>query len=109
MEPNSARTDGPVEARIARLESDVSHLRSDVGEVKLDLRSLRDKLDGVSSQLIGRIDGATSQLSDRADHQDAKLDELRDDLARAKVWAVMLYMSLAALNFGALARGFGWI
>ena len=60
-------------------------------------------------QLVGRIEATTVQLTERADRQAAKVDALRDDLARSKVWALMLYMSLTALNFGALARGFGWI
>lgn len=98
-----------MEARIARLESDVSHLCSDAGEIKLDVRALRDKLDGVSLHLTNRIDAAAAQLNERADRQNSKIDALVNDLAKSKVWAVMLYMSLAALNFGALARGFGWI
>ena len=37
--------DYSVEARIARLESDVSHLGTDVADIKTDLRSLRDRMD----------------------------------------------------------------
>ena len=33
-----------MEARIARLESDVGHLRTDVADIKVDLRALRDKV-----------------------------------------------------------------
>lgn len=69
-----------MEARIARLESDVVHLRSDVGDFKIDIRVLRDKVEGV-----------------------------RDSIATAKIWALSLYMALAAVNLGTLARGFGWI
>ena len=76
--------DYPVEARIARLESDVSHLRADVADIKTDLRSLRDKTD-------------------------AKLDALTHAISRAQMWALMLYIALAAGVFGTMARGFGWI
>ena len=80
-----------MEARIARMESDISHVRSDVGEIKVDLRSLRDKVDDVDTRLSSRI------------------NSVKDTIANAKLWALMLYISLAALNFSALARGFGWI
>jgi uncharacterized coiled-coil protein SlyX len=80
-----------MEARIARLESDVAHIRSDVAELKTDVRSLRDKMDA------------------KFEAMSARLDKLHDSLASAKVWALMLYIALAGANFGALARGFGWI
>jgi hypothetical protein len=91
MEPDAAREHSPMEARIARIESDVAHLNSDVGEIKLDLRALRDKVDAIDARFT------------------VKFDEFRNEVSSAKIWALMLYMSLAALNFGALARGFDWI
>jgi outer membrane murein-binding lipoprotein Lpp len=76
--------DYSVEARIARLESDVSHLRTDVADIKTDLRSLRDRMD-------------------------AKFDALTHAISRAQMWALMLYIALAAGVFGTMASGFGWI
>jgi hypothetical protein len=81
----------PMEARIARLESDVAHLRSDVADIKLDVRSLRDKMDDLNAKLSDKIDG------------------VRNSIAGAKVWALLLYFALAGTMFGAMARGFGWI
>ena len=69
-----------MEARIARLESDMAHVRSDVAEIKTDLRSLRDRI-----------------------------DRLVESLASAKIWALVLYIALAGGLFSTLARGFGWI
>lgn len=69
-----------MEARIARLESDMAHVRSDVAELKTDLRSLRDRI-----------------------------DRLVESLAAARIWALVLYIALAGGLFGTLARGFGWI
>jgi hypothetical protein len=113
MEPDAAREDSPMEARIARIESDVAHLNSDVGEIKLDLRTLRDKVDELGAGLNGKIDAADTRLTGKIDALDTrltgKIDQLRNEISSAKIWALMLYMSLAALNFGALARGFGWI
>jgi hypothetical protein len=82
----SKEPDG-MEARIARLESDQSdlaHLRSDVGDLRTDVRGLRDRID-------------------------AKFDELRNSIASAKTWALLLYIALAGALFGTLALGFGWI
>ena len=67
-----------MEARIARLESDVGHVRTDIAEMKLDIRSLR-----------------------------GKAEDIKDSVASAKIWALTLYIALAAVNLGALARGFG--
>jgi uncharacterized coiled-coil protein SlyX len=80
-----------MEARIARLESDVAHLRTDVSDLRADVRSLRDKLDAMAERF------------------DAKFDGLKESLANAKIWALFLYIALAAVNLGTLARGFGWI
>jgi hypothetical protein len=34
---------------------------------------------------------------------------VRDSIAAAKIWALVLYMALAGGMFGTMARGFGWI
>ncbi|MEO8464567.1 MAG: hypothetical protein ABI640_04445 [Gammaproteobacteria bacterium] len=73
-----------MEARIARLEADVAHLRTDVGDIKVDLRTLRGRMD-------------------------TKLDALTGKITSAKVWALLLYFTLAAGVFGTVARAFGWI
>jgi len=73
-----------MEARIARLESDVGHLRTDVADIKVDVRSLRDKMDAMFTKLSEKIDGAMR-------------------------WAIALYVALAAAMLGAMGRGFGWI
>ena len=70
----------PMEARIARLEADVAHVRTDIADIKVDVRTLRDKMDA-----------------------------LKDSIAAAQVWALVLYIALAAGMFGTMARGFGWI
>ncbi|HEY5569175.1 MAG TPA: hypothetical protein VIM81_18270 [Gammaproteobacteria bacterium] len=71
-----------MEARIARLESDVAHLRTDMADVK--------------------VDGSEQRL-------DAKIEKLGDSLSAAKVWALALYIALAAAMLGTMARGFEWI
>ena len=73
-----------LEARIARLESDVAHLRTDVSDIKADLRT-------------------------RFDRVDSRMDGLTESIWRAQIWALLLYIALAAGVFGTMARGFGWI
>jgi len=91
-----------MEARIARLESDIGHLRSDVTEVKVDLRSLRD-------QLNSRIDWLAEQTNNRFDSVITKIDALSDAVASTRTWTLTVLVIFAALISGAMARGFGWI
>ena len=84
-----------MESRIARLESDVAHLRSDVAEIKVDLRSMRDKIDA-------KMDSMNSNLLE-------KIQAVKDSIAAAKVWALILYFALAGGMLATMARGFGWI
>ena len=131
MDPDAAQTDSPMEARIARIESDVSHMRTDVADIKVDLRSLRDRVDGaettlrgeiksVEVTLRGEIKGLESTLRGEIKGVESTLrseiESLRDgqgilkaEIASAKIWGLFLYIALAAANAGALARGFGWI
>lgn len=81
------RPEAEMEARIARLESDVSHIRTDIGEVKTDLRRLDAKIDAVKDTLM----------------------VVKDEIASTKVWALVLYIALAAGLFGTMGRGFGWL
>ena len=102
-----------MEARIARLESDVTHLLSSVTDIKADLRGLRDRMDAGHARLSERVDAASSELHKKLDgaltQLNAKFDGLRESFASAKVWALLLYIALAAVNLGTLARGLGWI
>jgi predicted nucleic acid-binding Zn-ribbon protein len=84
MVAEKASEKNAVEARIARLESDVGHLRTDVADIKVDLRALRDKMDNSFERLDSKIDSKSN-------------------------WALGLYLALAVGMFGAMARGFGWL
>jgi hypothetical protein len=81
-------SDGPItpsggdgmEARIAKLESDVSHIQSDIRDIKDDLKRLPDKLDSI-----------------------------KDAISSAKIWAILLYVALAASLLYVMAHGFKWL
>jgi chromosome segregation ATPase len=116
-----------MEARIARLESDVSHLRTDVADIKVDLRALRDKVDGVETSLRGEIKGLEKSLqgeikdlekSLRGEITDLKDDNsslrhdiaaVRVEIASAKSWGLALSMTLTGVMLTVMARGFGWM
>lgn len=73
-----------MEARVARLESDVAHLLSAVAEIKAGLLALRDRMD------------------DRMDRLESKLES-------RLVWTLSLQLAFGAGILGAMARGFGWL
>jgi hypothetical protein len=102
MAAGPVAAESSMEARIARVESDVTHLLSDVTEIKADVRGLRDRMDAGNAKLAERIDAVASQLN-------AKIDVVKDSLAAAKTWALILYVALAATMLGTMARGFGWL
>jgi outer membrane murein-binding lipoprotein Lpp len=91
-----------MEARIARLESDVAHMRADLADIKSDGRALRDRLEQWSASLNAKIDRVSEQLN-------AKVDKLKDEIHSLKTWALLLYFALAAGMYATLARAFGWI
>jgi hypothetical protein len=66
--------------QIAELRADVRHIQSDTTDIKAEVR-------------------ATNQ----------RIDELKDSLASAKVWALGLYTALSGSLLYVLARGFKWL
>jgi hypothetical protein len=109
-----------MEARIARLESDVTHLLSDVADIKAHVRGLRDRVEIGNTKSMERTDSAANRLDHQFDKvasdMDAKfqrlgdkIDRLTQSLARTQVWAVLLCVALAGGLAGTMARGFGWM
>jgi hypothetical protein len=70
-------------------------------------------MDSLEARLIGRIDALEEREKGRIDALDTKLtgriDRLERDLASAKVWALLLYITLAGAVYGTLARTMGWL
>ena len=89
-----------------------------------DVRALRDrgdnlgvrldtKIDAVWLRLDAKIDALASRTEARFDalasRTEARFDALADSIATAKVWALLLYITLATATFGTMARAFGWL
>jgi hypothetical protein len=69
-----------MEARLAKLEAHVEHLQADVGEIKGDVKLLTSTAYKIS-----------------------------ESIGTAKVWAMVMYIGLAAVMLGVMAKGFGWL
>jgi chromosome segregation ATPase len=76
-EDMSADERSHLEIQVAELRADVRHVQSDTTEIKTELR-------------------ATNQ----------RMDDLKDSLASAKIWALGLYVALSGSMFYVMARGF---
>lgn len=98
-----------MEARIARIESDVAHLRTDVADIKVDLRSLRDKVDSVEATSRGEIKDVHTSLLEKLDSLKDGQASLKAEIASAKIWALFLYITLAGMMLTVMARGFRWM
>jgi len=94
-----------IEARIARLESDVGHVLTNVTEIKTDVRDLRARMDAKFDAVAGNFKG----VDDKFDRLNDKLDRISDGISAAKISGLLLYFGLAATLLGVMARGFGWI
>lgn len=71
---------GDMESRLAKLEANMEHVQSECIDIKAEVRTVRDKVDNV-----------------------------KDAIASAKVWALILYIGLAGVLLLAMARGFEWL
>jgi hypothetical protein len=98
-----------MEARVARLEADVAHLRGDVADIKADVRTLRDKMDTMAERVDAKFDALRAEIAATNITLRDGLAATNDRIANAKVWALVLYFTLAAGTFGTMARAFGWI
>jgi hypothetical protein len=64
------------------------------------------KIDAFHSELSSKIDAGDSRLSEKID---AVANRLSGKIDSLRVWAVTLYIALAATMLGTMARGFGWL
>jgi hypothetical protein len=48
------------------------------------------------------------RLESKFDSLQGAFSDIKDELANKKVWALVLYIALAAGTFSTMARAFGW-
>jgi hypothetical protein len=92
------------------MNSEIGGLRSDMNSEIGGLRSdMNSEIGGLRSDMNSEFGRLRSDTDSRFEGVHVEIAGLKDDLASAKVWALTLYIALAAVNLGTLARGFGWI
>jgi uncharacterized protein YlxW (UPF0749 family) len=88
--PANEKVDLDLAVQVAELRADVRHVQSDTTDIKAELRVTNQRLDSLSQKT------------------DERLEQIKDSLASAKVWALGLYSTLAGSLLYVLARGFRW-
>jgi hypothetical protein len=70
-------------------------------------------MDAMNTGLTQRVDAMNAGLTQRMDTMnerfEKRLTDLAGSLASAKVWALVLYITLAGAVYGTLARAMGWL
>jgi chromosome segregation ATPase len=98
-----------MEDSLGELRSDVRHIQSDVTDIKADVRAVNVRLDKFQDKFEEfRKDTAKEFTAVRSEFG-SKFEKIQESLASAKVWALWLYIGLAASMFYVLARGFKWL
>lgn len=71
--------------------------------------SLTQRMDAMNATLTQRMDAMNAAMNERFEKVNAKIADLAGSLASAKVWALVLYITLAGAVYGTLARAMGWL
>ena len=99
--------------QLGELRSDVRHLQSDVTDLRAEVRAVSQKVDTLRVDLTGRTDAVRADLTGAIDRLRSeltgKIDAVKDSVASAKVWALVLYIGLAAAILLTMAHGFKWL
>ena len=98
----STRTDG--------LHRDVI-IRSDILNGKHDelLKDLTDRIERSRKEAASDNAALRAQLMAMYKDLGARIDAVKDSISKAKIWALMLYITLAGSTFALVARAFKWI
>ena len=98
-----------IEARVARIESDVQHINEVTTDLRVELRRTNERIDGTNKRIEEVRDVLTKKIDDKSDALDEKFLSLKDKLHCVTVWALLLYIALAGTLLTVLAKGFEWI
>ena len=80
-------TDSAIEARVARLESDVSHIRGDITEIRLILNRLAPVIDEVRGFLTAKLPelATKAELADLRSETKAEFGDIRREMAELRL------------------------
>jgi len=118
-----------LDARLDAMDSK-SNARFDAGDAKFEtaLANIDGRFDAMDKKFDAKFDVMDRKFDAKFDVMDRKFDarfdamdekfdaklaatraELNGSISSFKIWALLLYIALAASLFGVLARGFHWI
>ena len=116
-EDMSADERSHLEIQVAELRADVRHVQSDTTEIKAELRAatteikaeLRAATTEIKAELRAELHATTTEIKTDLRATNQRIDDLKDSLASAKIWAFGLYVALSGSMFYVMARGFKWL
>jgi chromosome segregation ATPase len=102
-----------LEIQVAELRADVRHVQSDTTEIKAELRAttteIKAELHATTTEIRAELHTTTTEIKTDLRATNQRIDELKDSLASAKIWALGLYVALSGSMFYVMARGFKWL
>ena len=101
-EDMSADERSHLEIQVAELRADVRHIQSDTMEIKAALRA-------TTTEIKAELHATTTEIKTELRATNQRIDDLKDSLAPAKIWAFGLYVALSGSMFYVMARGFKWL
>jgi uncharacterized protein involved in exopolysaccharide biosynthesis len=101
-EDMSADERSHLEIQVAELRADVRHVQSDTTEIKAELRA-------TTKEIKAELHATTTEIKTDLRATNQRIDELKDSLGSAKIWAFGLYVALAGSMFYVMALGFKWL
>jgi chromosome segregation ATPase len=101
-EDMSADERSHLEIQVAELRADVRHIQSDTMEIKAELRT-------TTTEIKAELHATTTEIKTELRATNQRIDDLKDSLASAKIWAFGLYVALSGSMFYVMARGFKWL
>lgn len=134
-EDMSADERSHLEIQVAELRADVRHVQSDTTEIKAELHAatteiraelhtatteiraelhaatteIRGELHAATTEIRRELDAATTEIKTELRATNQRIDDLKDSLASAKIWALGLSVALSGSMFYVMARGFKWL
>jgi hypothetical protein len=94
---------------VGELRSDVRHLQSDVADIKAEQRTRFDKVDKQFDKVETKFKDLETKTDERFKGVDKTLNEIKDMISSAKLWAFGLYVGGGFTLLYVIARSAKWL
>lgn len=106
--------------QLGQLRSDVRYLQCDVTDLKSEVRATHQRIDALRDKTDEKLTHLDTKFDEKLTAVDKKLDEkflgvskditaLGAKVDAAKLWAVLLFISMFCSLFVVIARAFKWL